>query len=91
MGSYPPNYKWSGRIGRRVTSSIGNMISQLLRRLSKYVYVGEIQNYIPLGTTTISCGTKIKKGGFGLSYYPKATSTIVKSSSKVSEFPKFFA
>jgi hypothetical protein len=29
--------------------------------------------------------------GFGPLFYPKATSTIVKSSSKFSEFPKFFA
>ena len=35
--------------------------------------------------------SKMESGGFSSLFYPNATSTIVKSSSKFSEFPKFFA
>jgi len=34
---------------------------------------------------------KMKKRGFDPLFYSKTTSTIVKSSSKYSKFPKFFA
>ena len=43
------------------------------------------------GRVALNIDFKMKKRGFSPLFYPKATSTIVKSSSKVSEFPKFFA
>ena len=43
------------------------------------------------GRAALNIDFKMKRGGFSYLFYPKETSTIVKSSSKVSEFPRFFA